>query len=118
MGGHERGDEGEVSLRRRIMADSETVPVESAVLREMDRHHVEESCVDQERPPQDVVIVLEFDLRDNVGEGPTPRQVTRRLVLVPVSSAAPRPKKRAKNTSEGFHFPIHNCSSGDPSDIG
>ena len=64
-----RGDEGEVSLRRRIMADSETVPAESAVLR--DRHHVEETCVDQETPPQDVVTALEFDLRDNVGEGPT-----------------------------------------------
>ena len=85
-----RGDEGEVSLRRRIMADSETVPEESADLREMDRHDVEETCVDQETTPQDVVTALEFDLRDNVGDGPTPRPATRRLVLVPVSSDVPR----------------------------
>ena len=85
-----RGDEGEVSLRRRIMADSETVPADSADLREMDRHHVEETCVDQETTPQDVVAALEFDLRYNVGDGPTPRPATRRLVLVPVSRASPQ----------------------------
>ena len=56
----------------------------------MDRHHIEETCVDQETTPQDVVAVLEFDLRDNVGDGPTPRPAPRRLVLVPVSRASPR----------------------------
>ena len=50
-----RGDEGEVSLRRRIMGDSETVPAESAVLREMDRHHVEETCVDHLEGPEYVM---------------------------------------------------------------
>ena len=85
-----RGDEGEVSLRRRIMADSETVPADSVDLREMDRHHVEETCVDHETTPQDVVAALEFDLRDNVGDGPTHRPATRKLVLVPVSRAFPR----------------------------
>ena len=54
------------------MADSETVPADSADLREMDRHHVEETFVDQETTPQDVVVALEFDLHDNVGDGPTP----------------------------------------------
>ena len=75
-----RGDEGEVS----------TVPAESVVLREMDRHHVEETCVDQETPPQDVVTALEFDLRHNVGDEPTPRPATRRRVLVRVSSDVPQ----------------------------
>ena len=87
-----RGNEGEVSLRRRIMVDSETVPADSVDLREMDRHHIEETCVDQETTPQDVVAALEFDLRDNVGDGPTPRPATRRLVLVPVSRDSPRSK--------------------------
>ena len=58
-----RGDEGEVSLRRRIMADSETVPADSADLREMDRHHVEETCVDQETTPQDVVLLSNAQLQ-------------------------------------------------------
>ena len=72
------------------MADSETVPADSADIREMDRHHIEETCVDQETTPQDVVAALEFDLRDNVGDGPTPRPATGRLVLVTVSRASPR----------------------------
>ena len=71
-----------------IMADSEIVPADSADLREMDRHHIEETCVGQETIPQDVVAALEFDLRDNVG-GRHPA-ATRRLVSVPVSRASPR----------------------------
>ena len=37
--------------------------------------------MDQETTPQDVVTALEFDLRGTVGDGPTPRPATRRLVL-------------------------------------
>ena len=33
-------------LRRRIMDDSETVPADSADFGEMDRHYIEETCVD------------------------------------------------------------------------
>ena len=83
-------------MRERCLCDGESwlilklSPADSADLREMDRHHIEETCVDQETTPQDVVAALKFDLRDNVGDGPTPRPATRRLVLVPVSRASPR----------------------------
>ena len=109
------------------MADSETVPANSMDPKDMDRlHHtvIEETGFDQgETAPQEVVTALEWDLRQNVSVVPQRvRTGTRRLVLVPCSSAR---TPRSVN-DDGQEASVEDDSSplatvpveGDPSDMG
>ena len=113
-----RGDEGEVSLRRRIMADSETVPAE-----------VSGSQGDGQACRGDMRWIRRhlhrtWSLLWNLTcvtmwvRGQHPGPATRRLVLVPVSRDVPRPMNEQDTPVRDFHCPIHSGSSGDPSDIG